>query len=195
MLELIIAARNGSKPAMGQLLEHFRPLLRSVARQELPQMLAGKVEPSSVVQETCADAYKDISKMRATTEEEWQAWLMQILRMNIYDALRRFLEAEKRDVHREVPLYTADSNPLIDQLVASGLSPEGQAESREDRERLEAALVRLPEPLRQIIEWVGRDRLSFVQIAEMTDSTPDAVRMKYHRGVARVAKELSRDDQ
>lgn len=195
MLDLIIAARDGSATAMGALLQHYRPLMRSVASRELPSILAGKVAPSSVVQETCADAIEDFRGLRATTEEECQAWLMQILRANIADAHRRFLVSQKREVRREVPLNTADSNPLNSQLIASGLSPEGQAVAREDSERLEAAFARLPEAQRQIIQWHSRDHLTFVEIAEMTGTKPDALRMAWRRSVKRLAKELARNDQ
>lgn len=193
MLELIIAARDGSGAALDALLKHYRPLLLSVARQELPQPLAGKVAPSSIVQQSCIDALRDIHQLRAQSEPECRAWLTQIVRMNIADATRRYLYTEKRELAREVPLTAGGSNPLLATLVCSEVAPEAAAIAREEGERLVSALARLSEQTRQVIEWHNRDHLSFVEIGEKLGKSPDAVRMIWNRGVKQLARELPRD--
>ena len=193
MLDLIISARDGSRSALDTLLAHYRPLLLSVARREIPKTLAGKVAPSSIVQQTCIDAMQDIQKLRAQTEGECKAWLTEILRMNIADASRRYLYTEKRDVGREVPLSAGGSHPILLQLVSSGLSPDAVAIAREEGERLNAALSRLPEDVRQAIEWRFRDRVSYAEIGLRLGKEADAVRIKLARDVKALAKEMLRD--
>ena len=157
--------------------------------------LAGKVAPSSVVQQTCIDAVRDIRKMCAETEVECTAWLNEILRTNIADAARRFLYTEKREVAREISLSSGSSDQLVAKLISSALGPEVEAISREEAQQLLSALARLTEPVRQIIEWHNRDQLSFVEIGMKLDKTPDAVRMIWNRGVKQLAMELSRDNK
>jgi RNA polymerase sigma-70 factor (ECF subfamily) len=193
VVEWIIAARNGSETALASLLAHYRPLLLSVAKQTVPPELLGKVAPSSIVQQTCLEALQNIQTLRATTEAECRAWLNKILQMNILDATRRYLHTGKRELRREVPLTPDGSNRLSRQLVSSGLAPDAEAIAREERERLDAALARLPEKTRQIIEWRNRDHLTFVQIAAELGMTRGAVRMMWKRAVDQLAKELSRD--
>lgn len=193
MLHLIIAAKDGSMPALDQLLKHYRPLLLSLAKRELPQVLSGKVAASSIVQQTCVDALKSMQKLRARTEPECRAWLKEILRANIADANRRYVFTEKREISREVPLTSGGSHPLEDQLVCAARSPDEAAIAREEGERLNTALARLPVPVQHIIQARNRDQLSFVEIALSVGKTPDAVRMIWERGVKQLAKELSRD--
>ncbi len=59
MERMIGAAQNGSREALGRLLDGCRQYLLLIANQELHTDLRGKVAPSDIVQETYLDAQRD----------------------------------------------------------------------------------------------------------------------------------------
>jgi RNA polymerase sigma-70 factor, ECF subfamily len=193
VLDWIIAARDGSKVALDELLDHYRPMLLAIAREEIPSQLVAKVGPSTIAQQSCMDVARGIVTLRATSEAECRTWLREIVKSNVADAARRFLGTEKRDIRREVSLTGGKSHPLIRAIVSTQLAPDAEAILHEDHERLQAALLRLPNDYRQVIEMHHRQQLSFVDIAVSLGKSPDAVRMTYNRAIKKLAQELSRD--
>lgn len=193
VMEWLLAARDGSEAALADLLEHFRPLLLTHARNALPELLAGKVAPSSIVQQTCIDALRGIHAMRAETEAQCHVWLLSILEGNVADAKRRYLGAEKRDVARELSL-SAGTHPLLAKLIGTEMSPEATALSREEERVIGEALAGLAAHYRQLIEWHHYEHLGFVEMAQRLDKSPDAVRMMYNRAISQLAREISRSE-
>ncbi len=189
---LLKEVRSGSKHALAELLKRYRPLLLTLAKKAISNQLAGKVSPSDAVQETCIDAVRSSSDLRANTEAECRAWLCALLIRNIEDAERRFIHARKRQVKRERPLSAGDSRHRATELRSTGGSPYEQAVSREELATFEAALERLSNDHREVIELRSRDRLPFTEIAILQGKNPDAVRMTWNRAVEQLARELRR---
>src|SRR5262249_56306853 len=88
-------------------LEAYRDYLRLLAGVQLDPRLRGKLDPSDVVQETLARAHEKGEQFRGRTEAERAAWLRQILATQLAAAVRRYLEAGKRDADRERSLPAA----------------------------------------------------------------------------------------
>lgn len=190
---LLFEARAGSKNALAELLKRYRPLLLTLAKNAIPKQIARKVSPSDAVQETCIDAVRSIGDLRATTEAECRAWLCALLLRNVDDAQRRFILSQKRRVARERPLSTGDSRRLATQLQSADETPYEQAVSGEEIKSFEAALLRLSEDYRVVIELHSRDHQSFVEIAKTLGKSADAIRMLWNRAVEQLARELRRE--
>lgn len=189
----LLAARDGSESALADLLEYFRPLLLSQARNALPAQLSGKVAPSSIVQQTCIDAMRGIQALRAESEAQCRAWLVNILESNVADAKRRYLGAEKRDVGRELSL-SSGTHPLLAKLIGHEAAPDAAALSREEEELLRFAMDRLSAHYRQLIEWHHYEHRTFTEIGNRLDKSPDAVRMMYNRAIRQLAREISENE-
>lgn len=190
--DLLNAARRGRPDAVGQIFEAARGHLLQLAARELPAELRAKIGPSDLVQETAVDMHRDFSQFTGTTAEECFAWLREILRHNVVDAVRHYRESLKRNVTREVSL----SSPAHDGkgLAQRSRLPDGSAIRREEAATLNKVLERLPEEYRRVLQlryWSG---MSFVDIAPLLSRSPDAVRKLWYRAVERLQGELAATD-
>src|SRR5262249_46290773 len=112
--EWIEAARNGSREALGQLLEMFRPLLLAIANRELDSGLRTKAGASDLVQDTLLGAQEGFPRFHGATEEELCNWLCGILNHHLANLERRY-RTDKRQLSREVPLADLQGGgPSID---------------------------------------------------------------------------------
>src|SRR4051812_20595086 len=90
----------GEMTAEADGLERWRAYLQLLARLHLDPRLAGKLDPSDVVQQTLLQAHQARAQFRGTTDGERAAWLRQILANNLAGAARAFARPG-RDAARE----------------------------------------------------------------------------------------------
>jgi RNA polymerase sigma-70 factor (ECF subfamily) len=186
----IEAARQGSEDALAWLLEQCRPYLLLIANDELDSDVRPKVGASDLVQESVVEARRDFGRFRGGTEGELRAWLRRILRHNLADARRRFVEAGCRRVRLEEPLDAGGSTRLRHQLVADTPAPPERAAAREQEETLQAALARLPEDYRRVLALRYDEGRSFAEIAEALGRSDGAVKKLWLRAVRRLRQEV-----
>jgi RNA polymerase sigma-70 factor (ECF subfamily) len=176
-------------------LEAYRDYLRLLAGVQLDRRLRGKLDPSDVVQETLARAHEKAEQFRGTTEGERAAWLRQILTNQLAAAVRRHLEAGKRDVGRERSLHAAleDSSARLEALLAADqTSPSQRAVQQEELARLAAALAALPEDQRRAIELHHLHGLPVEEVAQELGRNESATGGLLRRGLKRL-RELLRE--
>lgn len=191
--DLLDAARRGGPDAIGQIFEAAHGHLLQLADRELPAELRAKIGPSDVVQETAVDMHRDFPQFTGTTAEECFAWLREILRHNVVDAVRHYRESLKRNVTREVSLFSTPAREGA-ALVERARPPDGSAIRREEAAALNDVLMRLPEEYRRVLQlryWGG---MSFVDIAPLLERSPDAARKLWYRAVERLQCELAAAD-
>jgi RNA polymerase sigma-70 factor (ECF subfamily) len=182
-------ARQGNKEALGRLLDVCRHYLLLVANKELTPALWAKIAPSDIVQDTLLEAGRDFPGFLGGSEDELLAWLRGILRNNVAN-VRRHFETDKREVDREVPLEECSPEQLLEGAVSPTETPSKHAQAREQDEQLQRAVAQLPEHYRQVLLFKSTENLTWQQIAEKLDSTPDAVRKLWGRAVEELAKLL-----
>lgn len=188
---LLADGRQGSSSAVGVLLENCRDYLLLVANKSMPGDVRQKVAASDLVQETLAEGYQAFGGFAGTTPEEWLGWLARILQHNIGDAIRRYREAEKRDVRREVSLDDDDSiRQIHEQFVVSDESIGQQVIRAEQRQVVSEALLRLPDNYRRAIQLRNLDYRSFPEIAAAMHISPAAAQKLWQRAIKRLAGEL-----
>lgn len=84
----------------------------------------------------------------------------------------------------------------LDEFVAASLrseAPDRQAESKEERARLLAALQKLPEERQQLLILKFVENLSNAEIAVIMDRTEGAIKSLYHRTLLALRDELEHD--
>jgi RNA polymerase sigma-70 factor (ECF subfamily) len=187
--ELLCRARTDARLALGQLLELYRGYLALLARLQIGRRLQGKVDPSDVVQETFLEAYRHFAQFRGTTEAELVQWLRQILATRLVNLMRRYLDAQGRDVRLEQEL-AADldhSSQLFAQgLVAPQSSPSHQAMRREQAVLLAEALEKLPPDYREVLILRHLEGLSFPEVAGRMGRTLNSVKNLWARALAQL---------
>jgi RNA polymerase sigma-70 factor (subfamily 1) len=188
--DLIDRARRGGPEAIGRIFEAARGQLLELAERELPSDLRIKVGPSDLVQETAVDMQRDFGQFTGTTAEECFAWLREVLRHNVVDAIRHYRDAQKREAARETSLAGCRSKEVRG-FGDAPRPPDGSAIRREEAAAINAVMARLPPDYRRVLElryWSG---LSFVAIAPELGRSPDAVRKLWYRAVERLQSELA----
>jgi RNA polymerase sigma-70 factor, ECF subfamily len=188
----LVAARAGSREALGEALEACRAYLLKIAEQELDPALRPKGGASDVVQQTFLEAQRDFARFAGNSEEELLAWLRQLLRNNLANFARDYRQAAKRRVDREVALDAGNSSGFpAGQVPADTTSPSGRAVAREQCEAVRRAVGRLPEDYRRVLTLRYQDGLSFEDIAAALGRSPNAARKLWARAVELLQRELA----
>jgi RNA polymerase sigma-70 factor (ECF subfamily) len=185
----LAAARAGSTDALGQALEGCRAYLLLIAHQELDPALRGKAGASDLVQETLADAVHDFERFEGTSADELRRWLRRLLLNNLVSFIRRYRDADKRDLAREVPLDTETQSDPERGLASTAPSPSKRAMRQEQARAIQQALARLPEEYRQVLLLRFQEDLSFEEIGQRLQLSPNAARKRWARALKRLQQE------
>ena len=185
-------ARAGDLQARDQLFAVCRSYLGLVARASVEPWMRAKVDASDLVQQTMLDAHRDFARFRGETDQEWLAWLRQILNHNKCDAVRHYGSAGKRAARREVRIHEIDedsSQPGIE-VPSPGDSP-SQIALHNERELLVAeAMTQLSDDHREVIILRNLQRLSFDEVAHQLGRTRPAAQMLWMRAMQNLKSKL-----
>jgi RNA polymerase sigma-70 factor (ECF subfamily) len=176
----------------GRPLEGYRDYLRLLARTQLGPRLQAKLDASDVAQQAILQAHQAREQFRGTTEAEKLAWLRAILANVLAAASRRF-GTKTRDIDRERSLegdLELSSSRLECLFAADQTSPSQRAVRCEELLRLAAALTRLPEEQRQVVELHHLKGLTVAEVAEQMGRTRAAVVGLLFRGLKKLRQLL-----
>ena len=187
----IVAAREGSLTALGQLLDHYRDYLLRVANDELARGLAPKLGGSDLVQETFLRAAKDFRRFAGLSEGELRAWLRQILICTIHDANRSYHGTQKRAVGREISLAEVGFHAEHAELVCPSPTASVKLQAADNQLLLRAAIERLPEEYRKAVELRTFEHKSFEEIGAALGRSGEAARKLWTRGIETLAIDLT----
>lgn len=99
---LIRRARDGDRSAADDLLVRHRQRLKYMVTVRLDRRLAGRVDPSDVVQETLIEASRRLDTYLHERSMPFYPWLRGLAWNGMVDLHRRHVLASKRTVDREV---------------------------------------------------------------------------------------------
>ena len=170
----------------GRSLERHRVYLMLLARAHRHPRQAAKFEASDIVQQTLLDGFAKRDQFRGTTDAELAAWLREILKHNLADALRA-QGRDKRDIRRERSLegeIDASFSRTQAWLAAVQSSPSQRAVKQEDLLRLSDALTKLPEAQREAIVLHHLQGLKLADVAAEMDKSEAAVAGLLFRGLS-----------
>jgi RNA polymerase sigma-70 factor (ECF subfamily) len=174
----IVAARDGQRPALGQVLEYCRNYLLLTANKELEPELQAKITPSDVVQKTYLEACRDFGQFRGNTEAELLGWLRGILIHNLANVRREYRDTDKRQLGREQPLVDG-----LDPVPDECLTPGAALAAQEQRELVVQAMQQLPESYREVLRLRQQENCSFPEIGERMGRTAEGARKLWARAI------------
>jgi RNA polymerase sigma-70 factor (ECF subfamily) len=176
-------ARQGARPALGQLLESCRDDLTAIARADLHRDLQAKYDAADLVQDTFMEAQRDFDRFRGECFPELRAWLRRILRNNILNLRRRYGPTGKRSTDREEPLHPA--------VPTQELTPSRIVMAQEQTDALRRAMERLPDSYLRVIVLRQREQMTFEQIGVALNRSAEAARKLWVRAVELLQAELA----
>ncbi|WP_147869302.1 sigma-70 family RNA polymerase sigma factor [Stieleria maiorica] len=180
---------NDNSQALGRLLQLYRNYLTILATTQLDRRLRRRMSPSDLVQDAMLAAHRDFRSFRGSSEPELLCWLRQILVNCLRDAIDMHLNAQKRDLRREVSIEQVGQSldksacQLANVLADRGPSPSEPARRRERAVELADQLAKLRPEYRDVIVLRNLQGLSFNEIAERLDRRPGTVRMLWLRAM------------
>jgi RNA polymerase sigma-70 factor (ECF subfamily) len=186
-----MAARGGCASSVGRLAERYRRYLLHVAHESLSPALRVKVGASDIVQETLLHFQDGFERFEGTSEAELLAWLRRILYFRALEVARRYSTVEARDVRRELSIEEIGHSGRFAPLVDSAPTPCTELVAKEQLANLAWAIAALPRESRELLRLRNAERLSFQEIGELFDCSPDAARKRWVRVLAQLRIAMS----
>ena len=199
-LRLLDQARCGDAESLALLLKNYFRYLNSLSRKEIDPRIRARVSESDIVQETLLEAHRDFPSFVGTSIEEFTGWLRRILFNNLASAIENHVIAAKRDVRKQRSIDQEKQDDRFPtnnfQLAMQGdfSSPSSPLHRDESLAALMAAISRLPENYRKVIELRHFEGLSFAEIGLRLEKKSGATRMLWSRAVEKLKIEMTPDD-
>lgn len=170
---LVARAVDGDRQALVDLLG----LLGARARDQLwigPRWRP-LVDEDDVMQASYLEAFLRVGTLRTRTAAGFSAWFLRIARNNLKDAVKGLQRARRPDAHRATGDDSVGS--LLVELGATSHTASRDAVTRESAEHLHAALSRLPESYRRVVELYDLRQMSVDDVATAVGRSKGAVFM------------------
>jgi len=194
--KLILAAKGGSRQAIGELMDGCRDYLMLIANQDLDQGLRAKVGASDVVQDVLLSAQNAIGEFRGQSREEFISWLRGILVNDLLETRRKYRGTAKRQIDREVSLPGESFGGIApDAITAQHPTPGTQAIAHEETAALQSAMEQLSPEHHQVLQLRNWQQLSFSDVGTEIGLSADASRKLWARAVLALQRELNFHDR
>jgi RNA polymerase sigma-70 factor, ECF subfamily len=182
---LIVRARAGDGEALGMLLDCHRAELMGLARRHLAPGLAGRLDPSDVVQQAFLEAAQGFALFRGGSGAELAAWLRRILEFGLANVARDHLVTAKRAAGREMSMNAPYGvrSVIGERLPSADTSPSLRASRLEQAARLLAALASIPADQREAVRLRHIEGWPLERIADTLERSPEAAAGLIKRGV------------
>lgn len=175
---LLVRAREGDGAAREELLERLRPRLVLWASARLGPALRAEAEAEDIAQEALLAVHRRLDEFRGDDRRAFLGWLFTVAENRIRDLADR-AGAEKRRP-AELPRRAQTT-------------PSQAAARREMAVRLAAAVARLSEPHRQVIQMRRFEEMDVPEIAKALDRSENAVRILYCRAIAELREGMKQE--
>ena len=183
---------NGDERAFGELFAQYRDRLYHIVNVRLDPRLAGRVDADDVLQEVYLDAADRVRHFVHEHSGSFFVWLRMITTQTMTNMFRRHLDVKKRDVRRDVSIYTGQtSSPLALQLLGHLTSPSHAAMREEAAAQLEAAIQELRPIDREVIVLRHFEQLDNKEVAEVLGIQQKAASIRYIRALARLKDHIA----
>lgn len=189
--KLVSQLNSGDDAVLADLFSHYHERLKRIVRFRLDHRLAGRISESDVIQESYLSASKRVDHFRGKEDLPFFVWLRLVVNQQMADLHRQHLQAEKRDVRKEISLERPAISPhtslaMAAQLVGRATSA-SRAYSRIERiAKLEDALNHMEPIDREVIALRHFEELTNSEVAKVLDIDEQASSKRYVRAMKRM---------
>jgi RNA polymerase sigma-70 factor (ECF subfamily) len=189
--DLLHRAKTGDERALAELFARHRPRLRRMIRLRLDRRLAGRLDPSDVLQEAYLDLARRFPEYAANPGLPFYPWLRSLTGQKLTDLHRHHLGTKMRDAGQEVSLYRGALPPvssasLANQLLGRLTSPTQAAIRAEMQIRLQEALNSMDPLDREVLVLRHFEELSNSETAQVLGLQKSAASRRYTRALFRL---------
>ena len=183
---LVTLAKEGDRTALEQLCQVYGERVHWIVRFRMGGEIRSKLDSMDVVQDAFILALQDLDDFTYRDEGDFLRWMSKIVENRIRDNMKK-LHADKRNIHKEVPLRndlptTKRSFAGAIELIAA-TTPSVIVSQREDLNKLEKAINKLRPEYREAIILRKIEGLSYNEIANRLGRSIDAVGMLVSRAM------------
>lgn len=182
--------RSALDPGDERRLEELLPAVNAFVRMRTGARLRARESLSDLVQSTCREALRAQERPAITDTERFRAWLFTVAERKICGRAR-YWDAQRRDVAKE-DRRAVDAVEARSLVQAYGGTPSERLVAQEELERLESALLRLPEDYREVILLRRVAGLSGRETAVRLGRSEGATRQLFSQALARLSEFLGR---
>ncbi len=176
--ELVARARKGDDEALTALLHAHGPAVRRRVAADTDPRWQRYIDLDDLMQVSYMEAFLSIRRFPPHKEGAFRAWLLQIVRNNLSDAIRELRQAKIPDAQERVELPGDDSYVgLMEALTLSSATPSRSAMRHEDIAMIKSAIGRLPETYRRVVEQFDIEFRPAADIARALGRSVGAVYM------------------
>lgn len=189
--DLLVRLRGGERDVFGPLVKRYERELFGYLRR----YLGDDDLADDVFQNTFIQVFLKIQQYEPGRAA--RPWLYAIATNQAIDALRR---RNRRTADRPADTVSApdedgEPRPLFELLPAPGDAPPDAAEMTEQRERVRAAVAKLPELLRQAVLLVYFQGLKYQDAADILDIPVGTVKSRLHAALTKLTEEWENGGQ
>lgn len=185
------ALRAEGRQALANYFAVLRNRLRRIVEFRLHDRLRGRVSESDVLQETFVRAAERLDQFLEREDVPLFVWLRAEAAQRLIELHRFHLQADKRDVRREISLAppaasAATSLALAAQLVGAVTTPSQALVRRQQLEALERSLNEMDPIDREVIALRNFEELTNQETADVLGLSADAASKRYLRALQRL---------
>lgn len=192
---LLKASQAGDRSAMGELLmRHADALARRLAPR-VPPSLERTTSVDDILQQTYADAYRDVATFEPRHSGSFFAWLQTIAENRLRNAIKAAGRKKRGGGRRQFDPPPGALNSVRDLLgqVAGGVETASvHLRRQETLHALNIAIAELPEDYRDVIHLRYIEGRSIEETAAAMNRTPAAVRALTDRAKKRLQEMIAR---
>src|SRR5271170_5986830 len=98
---LLVMAKAGDGPALGQLLERYRNYVALLVRLQVGRRLRTKLDIEDLLQEISLEIHRKIALFRGSSEREFLTWTRRLIGSILANQVRHYLGTKRRDARLE----------------------------------------------------------------------------------------------
>ena len=174
---------DGGVAELINLFEGQRPSLRKMLKRSASAKLAGRFDPSDIIQEAFIRAESQLSKYLQSPKIHPNVWIRILCRQLLYEQTRNHLR-ECRSPLKEVGL--AEGEPVVDLIADSTASAGSKLAAKEAKAQLMGQIRALDVLDGEIIQMRHGDCMTFGEIGQILEMKCDTAKKRYYRALAKL---------
>lgn len=185
-------AAQGDEEALALLLRRHGPGVRAMISTAIGRQWQSILEADDVMQVTYLEAFLRIDRFEFRGENSFPAWLSQIARNNLRDAIDELSRLKRPQPENRVVASSDESAVrLVEQLGCTTTTPSRHAGKREVAHAVESAINGLPDDYAQVVRLYDIEGRNARDVAAALGRSEGAIYMLRARAHDRLREALS----